>query len=92
MNFEYFLGSDETTLNCITTECPRYAFRCVYGACVSGSAECNRRVDCADGSDEATEKCPAKDEQQLQGSCGLAHFQCDNGKYFVLIKQNYHFM
>lgn len=40
-------GSDETTENCMATECPRYAFRCMYGACVSGNSECNRARDCA---------------------------------------------
>lgn len=30
-------GSDETTENCIATTCPKYAFRCMYGACVSGN-------------------------------------------------------
>lgn len=40
-------GSDETTENCMATECPRYAFRCMYGACVSGNSECNRVRDCA---------------------------------------------
>lgn len=39
-------GSDETTENCIGTTCPRYAFRCTYGACVAGNAECNRKIDC----------------------------------------------
>lgn len=39
-------GSDETTENCISITCPRIAFRCMYGACVSGNAECNRRTEC----------------------------------------------
>lgn len=39
-------GSDETTENCITTTCPKYAFRCAYGACVAGNAECNRKIEC----------------------------------------------
>lgn len=72
-------GSDESTDNCIATVCPRYAFRCMYGACVSGNAECNRKMECLDGSDEATDKCPTKTEEQLHGSCDRTSFQCDNG-------------
>lgn len=39
-------GSDETTENCIATTCQKYAFRCMYGACVSGNAECNQKIEC----------------------------------------------
>lgn len=38
-------GSDETTENCIATSCPSYGFRCAYGACVAGNAECNRKIE-----------------------------------------------
>lgn len=33
-----------------------------------------------DGSDEATNKCPTKTEEQLRGTCGEMSFQCDNGE------------
>lgn len=29
-------SSDETVTNCIAITCPRYSFRCLYGACVQG--------------------------------------------------------
>lgn len=32
--------------------CPKFAFRCRYGACVPKVARCNGGNDCADGSDE----------------------------------------
>lgn len=46
LNFRTSDGSDETTENCIATTCPRYAFRCFYGGCVAGNAECNRKIEC----------------------------------------------
>lgn len=52
----------------------------MYGACVSGNAECNRRLECLDGSDEATAKCPTKTEEQLHGRCDQTSFQCDSGE------------
>lgn len=59
--------------------CPRFAFRCVYGACVSGNAECNGRKDCADNSDELSPKCPSKTLGPPQGACKTGEYQCLNG-------------
>lgn len=59
--------------------CPRFAFRCVYGACVNGNAECNGRKDCADNSDELSPKCPSKTLEANRGNCKWDEYQCQNG-------------
>lgn len=51
--------------------CPAYAFRCTYGACVSGKMECNGHKDCIDNSDEQTLNCPGvKESLSRTGTCG----------------------
>lgn len=52
-------SSDEEEALCLKSYCPKFAFRCRYGACVAKSARCNGEVDCADGSDEDSLLCGA---------------------------------
>lgn len=50
--------------------CPPFAFRCSYGACISGKKECNGVTNCADGSDEVTLNCPGvKEVYSRKGNC-----------------------
>lgn len=80
-------GSDETPSQCIKINCPSYSFRCTYGACVSRTAECNGRTyECADNSDELSQRCPAKSTSQLSGLCQQHQFQCDNGECILRYK------
>ena len=37
--------------------CPRYVFRCSYGACIDNDLKCNGVPNCADGSDEDRSIC-----------------------------------
>lgn len=37
-------SSDETVANCIAITCPRYSFRCLYGACVQGKQATNNQI------------------------------------------------
>lgn len=62
------------------SSCPIYAFRCTYGACLPGSAECNGVSDCFDNSDELSLKCPGVKETHLkQGNCTSDKYQCADG-------------
>lgn len=38
--------------------CPKYTFKCRYGACISKESKCNGVKNCIDGSDE--QQCPTK--------------------------------
>ncbi|KAK7579794.1 hypothetical protein V9T40_000423 [Parthenolecanium corni] len=51
--------------------CPKENFRCTYGACVSLSAKCDGRVDCADKSDENHPDCPVLVNQAPTTTCKL---------------------
>lgn len=37
--------------------CPKFFFRCDYGACIDGDLKCNGIKNCADGSDEYSRQC-----------------------------------
>lgn len=76
-------GSDETVANCIWKTCPRNAFRCAYGACISKRAECNKIKDCVDSSDEFSPKCAAGALALYNstGKCPLqSQEQCTSGE------------
>lgn len=74
-------SSDEEEILCLKSYCPKFAFRCRYGACVSKACRCNGEVDCADGSDEDQLLCGASVDlaivnfntsgNVLPGSCKL---------------------
>lgn len=58
-----------------------YAFRCAYGACVDGDAECNGNKDCFDNSDENSLKCPGiLASIRQQGNCTSFQIQCTSGE------------
>lgn len=42
--------------------CPGFTYKCEYGACVIRDAECDGKIDCADGSDERSPNCKSKEE------------------------------
>lgn len=67
---------------CISKRCPSYAFRCIYGACVSRKAECDGKRDCADNSDELSPKCTAGNSSPsiVTSRCGEDKFQCTSGQ------------
>lgn len=54
--------------------CPKENFRCTYGACVSLSAKCDGRVDCADKSDENHPDCPVLVNQAPTTTCKLVYY------------------
>lgn len=72
--------SDETALTCRNVVCRAFEFRCTYGACISGNAECNKIQDCADNSDETTLNCPGgRPEVDLSGNCTkFVQYQCES--------------
>jgi len=47
--------------------CPKYAYRCKYGACVDKSKKCDGKNDCADGSDENLPECRSINSQNPNG-------------------------
>lgn len=63
-------GSDEEA--CAAAGCPREAFQCNDGTCLSRASVCNGRWECPDGSDEA--RC-------YKGiACDKKAFQCRSGQ------------
>lgn len=46
--------------------------------------ECDGKMDCADNSDELTEKCDPKFEDRLHGNCSAEEFQCQSGECISL--------
>lgn len=74
-------GSDESVLECISFQCDADTkFRCLYGACIDKSLECNGQNDCIDKSDELTEKCIPNIEEKQRGNCSQQQFQCLSGE------------
>lgn len=74
-------GSDETVKECIAFRCPAETkFRCTYGGCIDKNQECNGVQNCADNSDELTEKCNAGQEARLRGNCPADQYQCSSGE------------
>lgn len=59
--------TDETEELCHKLNCPRYSFRCAYGACIDPTNVCNARKDCLDGSDELSKNCIEEEENELVG-------------------------
>jgi len=59
--------TDETEELCQKLKCPRYSFRCAYGACIDPTNVCNGRKDCLDGSDELSINCIEEEENELVG-------------------------
>lgn len=72
-------GSDETLTTCAGVQCPFLAFRCGYGACLSGHVRCNGTKECLDGSDEAWELCgyprvkPLLQKETIRPTTALDH-------------------
>nr|ABC84594.1 serine protease protein [Glossina morsitans morsitans] len=78
-------GSDETVRHCIDFKCPGYAFRCAYGACISGNYKCDKKNDCVDGSDEIDLLCKESINnlsESIRGQCDDARLslQCKSGE------------
>lgn len=54
------------------------------GGCVNETFECDGKMDCADNSDELTEKCDPKFEDRLHGNCSAEEFQCQSDDCITL--------
>lgn len=59
--------TDETEELCSKIRCPRYSFRCAYGACIEQPKVCNGMKDCLDASDELATNCKEEEENELVG-------------------------
>lgn len=58
--------SDEEESICLKSYCPKFAFRCRYGACVSKNFRCSGgEPKCADGSDEDELLCGSRRNRKL---------------------------
>ncbi|XP_070504718.1 modular serine protease-like [Chironomus tepperi] len=71
--------TDETEELCQKLQCPRYSFRCAYGACIDPTNVCNERKDCLDGSDELSINCIEEEENEHVG-CPLDQYRCRSGE------------
>ncbi|XP_014285958.1 coagulation factor IX [Halyomorpha halys] len=49
--------ADESISLCINKRCPKFTFKCAYGACIDKEKKCDGHPDCYDKSDEDEELC-----------------------------------
>ncbi|ENN77208.1 hypothetical protein YQE_06345, partial [Dendroctonus ponderosae] len=62
------IQSSKAVSNLESNRCQRYQWQCRDGACIDQMERCNRKVECADGSDETN--CTF---------CTQESFRCNNG-------------